>query len=278
MTFKGKLWSLVGFLGVVVAVFLVFSGGHVNMLRAVAQPEPAPDTLDRLVINDSFGPGERLVFSLGYGFVSAGTAVIEVADTNTVAGHLCYRINSLTESNSFFDNFYKVRDTIVSQIDVDGLYSHHFFKALHEGSYDSRREVVFEQSRGLALYTKDDEAVDTLEIRPYAQDIMSVMYFVRTLPLEVGKTITIQTVTGGEVVDLQVKVLERETVSVPAGEFKCLVVEPLMTTTGVFKHEGRIKVWLTDDRLRMPVLMKSKVVVGSIHGELEEFRLGELNW
>jgi hypothetical protein len=46
----------------------------------------------------------------------------------------------------------------------------------------------------------------------------------------------------------------------------------------VFKQEGAIKVWLTDDRLRMPVLMKSKVFVGSIFAELEEYKLGNLDW
>jgi hypothetical protein len=73
-------------------------------------------------------------------------------------------------------------------------------------------------------------------------------------------------------------VLERETISVPAGKFDCLVLEPLLTATGIFKHEGSIKVWVTDDRLHMPVLMKSKVLVGSIHAELEDYRLGELIW
>jgi hypothetical protein len=259
-------------------LLLPASGPMPTIVTAETGSDRDTDSLYRFLVNDSFGPGERLLFSLGYGFVTAGTATLEVVDTNTVGDHLCYRISSITQSNSFFDKFYKVRDTIISQIDVDGIYSHYFFKALNEGSYHSRREVLFLHDLGYATYRKDDEKLDTLEISAFAQDIMSLMYYVRTLPLEVGQSVTIQTVTGGEVNELEVRVLERETVSVPAGEFRCLVVEPLMTATGVFKHEGRIKVWLTDDRLRMPVLMKSKVVVGSIHAELEEFRLGDLNW
>ena len=62
-----------------------------------------------------------------------------------------------------------------------------------------------------------------------------------------------------------------------AGTFDCLVVEPITKSVGLFKHEGRLKVWLTDDHLRMPVLMKSKVVVGSITAELINYELGEIN-
>ena len=49
-----------------------------------------------------------------------------------------------------------------------------------------------------------------------------------------------------------------------------------MQSAGIFKHEGRLTVWLTDDRVRLPVMMKSKVVVGSITAELTEYRLGSL--
>ena len=52
--------------------------------------------------------------------------------------------------------------------------------------------------------------------------------------------------------------------------------ERIMMASGVFRHEGRLKVWLTDDRLKMPVLMKSKVLVGSISAELTDYQLGEI--
>jgi hypothetical protein len=263
---------------VVISSIILTTHWRFGLVRADAGQEIDPDSLSRVVVNDSFGPGERLLFSIGYGFVTAGTATLEVVDTNTFEDRFCYKIRSETNSNSFFDTFYKVRDTIISQIDVDGIFSHYFFKALNEGSYHSRQVIDFEPENGRAIFSKDDDEVDTLKIGAFAQDILSAMYYVRTLPLEVGQTLGVETISGNEVSTLQVRVLKREKVGVPAGDFQCLVVEPLLTTTGVFKAEGEIKVWLTDDRLRMPVLMKSKVVIGSIYAELKEFRLGDLNW
>jgi hypothetical protein len=53
-------------------------------------------------------------------------------------------------------------------------------------------------------------------------------------------------------------------------------VEPLLKAAGIFKHEGQMTVYLTDDRLKMPVLLESKVIVGSIHAKLTDYRIGEL--
>ena len=98
----------------------------------------------------------------------------------------------------------------------------------------------------------------------------------RTQPLEEGKSIYVDNFTDGKQYSLEVRVLRREKISVTAGTFDCIVVEPLLQTVGVFKHEGKLTVWLTDDRLRMPVLMKSKILVGSVSAELTKYTLGEI--
>ena len=71
---------------------------------------------------------------------------------------------------------------------------------------------------------------------------------------------------------LNVIVHGREEVDTPAGKFQCLVVEPMLRTPGLFKHEGKLTIWLTDDERRMPVLMKSKVAIGSITVILTGYR------
>ena len=109
------------------------------------------------------------------------------------------------------------------------------------------------------------------------QDALSTLYFVRTQPLEVGKSFFLNNFIDGRKYRLEVKVLKRETLTVDAGSFECYVVEPITQSVGLFKHEGRLKVWLTDDRLRMPVLMKSKLIIGSIAVELTDYQLGRLD-
>jgi hypothetical protein len=41
-----------------------------------------------------------------------------------------------------------------------------------------------------------------------------------------------------------------------------------MPFKGLFLNEGNIRVWVTNDAARIPVLMKSKVLIGSVTAAL----------
>ena len=66
----------------------------------------------------------------------------------------------------------------------------------------------------------------------------------------------------------------RETVTVPAGTFDCLKVEPIIQGEGLFQFEGDIMIWLTDDERRMPVLMKTNIKIGAVDAALYQYQEG----
>lgn len=245
--------------------------GFTQPVLGETMSDSVDEGLTRHIDNVAFGVGEKLTFDINYGFINAGFATVEVADVVEYNGRPAYRIVSRAQSNSFFSTFYKVDDRLESIMDAAGLFSWRFEKILREGSYKSDREFWFDQAEGQAFYEDD-----TFEVPRYVQDVLSAFYYVRTQDLTVGSTIHIDHFDSGKFYPLEVKIHKRETVSVAAGTFDCIVVEPLLQSVGAFKQEGQLKVWLTDDRLRMPVLMKSKVLVGSISAELTGYELGEI--
>lgn len=264
---------------VVVAVGLIplfyFASIEIGIARAAADTysgaEEPIDSFSRYVENVAFGANERLSFDINYGFINAGTATMEVVRLIEYENRPCYQIVTRANSNKFFSTFYKVDDRVESIVDAVGIFSWRFEKSLREGGYRADRACVLDQRRHLAFYEND-----TVEVAPYAQDALSALYYVRTQDLEVGRSVLVDNFTDGKKYPLEVRVLKRETITVPAGTFDCVVVEPLLQSVGVFKHEGRLTVWLTDDRLKMPVLMKSKVLVGSISAELTDYELGDI--
>lgn len=229
------------------------------------------DSNFRDLINDAFGVGEYLKFELGYGFVKAGSVEMQVDSLFEHRGRLCFMVTTNARTYSFFDTFYKVRDHGETWIDAWGLFPWRFEKQLREGGYKADVEQVFDQYRNLAF-----EENDTMMVEKYVQDVLSSLYYVRTRDLKVGDTVSIHNYNKKECYGLDVIVHGREEVKVKAGKFQCLKVEPLLKSAGLFKHEGTLTVYLTDDRLKLPVKMKSKVLVGSISADLMEFRLGEL--
>jgi negative regulator of genetic competence, sporulation and motility len=48
----------------------------------------------------------------------------------------------------------------------------------------------------------------------------------------------------------------------------------LEETEGIFKQEGRIWIWVTDDENKMPVILKSKIAIGNVEVKLESYTLG----
>ncbi|MBN2031474.1 DUF3108 domain-containing protein [bacterium] len=220
-------------------------------------------------VNDAFDVGEHLTFEIAYGVIKAGTATMSIPDTQWVRGRPCYHVVTTAESNKFFDPFFKVRDRVETFIDMEGIFPWKFEKHIREGKYQSDRYVEYDQYNHLVIM----DGKDTLEVEPYIQGILSSFYYVRTIPLEVGKSFDIDNYGDGKIYPLKILVHEKERVKVPAGTFDCIVVEPVMRAEGIFNQTGRMAIWLTDDERRIPVLMKSKVIIGSIDVRLKEIKI-----
>jgi len=242
------------------------------LLLLGALPVPAAELPDGVEPEPTvFGPGEKMVYSIGYGMVNAGEAILEVVGLTTYQGHTCYQLQSKANSNRFFSSFYKVRDKVTSYMDVELLYSRYFHKRLREGDYKKTVEISFDHQDEVANYA-DGQRFD---IMSGIQDVLSSLYFVRNLDLGSGDTYSLLAHSSRKTYDLKVIVHGRETISVEAGTFDCYVVEPVLQGEGLFKHEGRITIYVTDDQYRVPVMIKTKVPVGSINVELKEYHPGE---
>ena len=252
------------------------------LAASVAQPATRPGEYGRpqalgpdgRLAVPPFGVGERLTFDIKYGFVSAGTAVLAIPETVSERGRECYRIVSVAESNAFVSAFFPVRDVVESLMDTRELVSLRFEKRLREGNFRAHDIMVLDHDRHVAVYPRDtDDRLVPLSL--YAQDILSSLYYVRMAELRVGESVYIENHADKKNYPLEIRVLGRERVEVPAGEFDCIVVEPLMRTSGLFRHKGSLTVWLTDDERHVPVLMKSKVIIGSISAVLSQMELAE---
>ena len=217
-----------------------------------------------------FGVGERLVYSVQYGIVNAGEAVLEVKNIGVIDAKPVYCIVSDARTNDVFSVFYRVRDRFLSFMDTTDLVSLRYEKHLREGKFKSDRVVVFDQRQHKAYY-EDKE----IAIAPRTQDVLSAMYYARTLPLKAGHTFALANHTDGKNYPLVVKVLGTERITVEAGTFDCLVVEPFLRYPGIFTQKGRVKLWVTNDRYKIPVLMKSKVIIGEVSAVLTEYKLAE---
>ena len=223
----------------------------------VKEPAPVP-----------FGVGEKLIYRVKFGPVEVGEGRMSVVEIDTVSGHPTYHMRFDLEGGTFF---YKIDDTQESWLDIHQLASRRFKQDLQQGDYERLRiwEIDLENKR----YVRNDGETDS--IPDNALDEASFIYFIRSIPLEVGATYEWNRHFRWEKNPVILKVLRREKVKVPEGEFETLVVRPIIKAGGIYAEEGEAEVYITDDERRIPVMLKSKLKVGSLTMELKEYVEGE---
>ena len=246
---------------------MAFPGLETRTQDSLMFPVSTPSL--RIIPNSAFRAGERLVFDVGYSFFTAGEAVFEVPDMDTVNGRPSYRVLFTVNSTPSFSWIYRVEDRYETIIDEQGLFPWRFSQKIREGKFSRDFEAEFDQINNIARTSEGD-----YPIPPYVQDIVSAFYFTRTIDFtgfHPGQKVLMENFYKDTTHTLAIKYLGRQEISVDAGTFKCIIVEPLIQEGGLFKSDGRVLIWMTDDERKIPVMVSTKVLVGSIVAELREY-------
>lgn len=223
----------------------------------------------RVIPNKAWGVGEKLVFAVRYFNVTAGFGTLEVKALETMNNRPVYHLEITAKTAPFFETFFRVKDVISSWMDAYGLFSWKYSKKLEEGTYRNYTDITFDHENATALKNNGDKC----EITRFCQDIVSEFYFFRSVYK--GEDEIFIDVASDECKTYKVKVkkLRYEKVTTDSGEFDCVVVQPLLAYEGIFRQQGEIIIWLTNDERLMPVMVKSSILIGTIDAVLVDARV-----
>jgi hypothetical protein len=177
-----------------------------------------------------FHVGEKLTYQAKVNFINAGSASMSVEGIETIRGHATY--------HTVFD----VRGRLL------------FF---HVNDFYPERKVYVRNG------VENPSVADPL-------DEGSFIYFMRSVPLEVGKSYQFNRYYHLDRNPVIINVERREHISVPAGEFDAIVVRPIIKSKGLFSENGDAEVWFSDDSTRTLLRLKSKLPVGTLYLELKQ--------
>ena len=257
----------------VVIATIAFGSAAIGTTAAEPQAQEAVPTvlspaLARAMHDVPFAVGESLAYSVKFGFARIGSGSMYVQGAAQVRGtdviHTMFRITGGTF-------FFKVNDLMQSWVEPRSFASLRFWQDISEGNYTAHRKYEFFPER--STYQQDEQPEKPSVPAPL--DDGSFLYFIRTQTLEVGKEYTYDRYFDPESNPVTIRVLRRERVRVPAGEFNAIVLQPLIKTSGIFSEGGRAEIWLTDDDRRMMLQMKSRLSFGSLNLYLLRYRLAE---
>ncbi len=224
---------------------------------ATAQPSYSSQRSSPVSVSSSvMAVGERAVYDVHLAGRTVGTGSLEILGYEQVDGHTTLHAALQLQGSLLFA---RVNDRFDTWMDPARIFSRRFVQEQSELGRDRRKWYDFSPEQ-LTYVEKHTGVVDRLASREPLDDV-SFLYFVRTMPLHVGDVDTIPRYfkQGHPVI---VRVLRKETVTVPAGTFQTIVVQPTIANAGgLFGQGGRAEVYLTDDAARSVVMLKSQVPV-----------------
>jgi len=225
--------------------------------------------------NEAYTYNEKLKYRVYYysmitGKVTAGIATLEIANKPAkVANRNTYHVEAIGKSKGLFNLFYKVHDRFETFIDEDSLVPLSFIRRTREGGYVVDDDVVFDHNNLTATSRQE-----TKKIKPNTQDIISAFYYARTLDfanLKPGQNFPMVFYLDDSVYTSVIQYLGKETIEIDMGRFKCLKFKPMVVTGEAFSEPYPMTLWISDDKNRIPVLVESEIIIGSVKMEILKY-------
>jgi hypothetical protein len=210
--------------------------------------------------------GERLEYEVKYGPIKVGRASMEVMGVEEVRGRPAWHTRFQVTGGTLF---FRVNDVLESWIDVATFSSLRFRQQLSEGSRDRLYEYEIYPER--AVFVEKEKGERPSVSRPL--DDGSFLYFLRTVPIELGAVYEFQRYFMPDRNPVRLEVLGRDTVEVPAGRFDALVIRPVIKAKGIFSENGRAQIWISNDADHVLLQMTSHLKFGSLSLHLKSRRV-----
>lgn len=230
--------------------------GAESQSDTVAAPRRAP-----------FGVGERLEYEIRYG-PFRGSADMEITELDTVRGREAWHAQFNVRGGI---PFFRVDDHYETWIDTRTMASLRYKQDIHDGRYQRHRIYQFLPDRRMVIEGKSD----TLPTVEHPLDEASILYFIRSIPLPVGLDTAFNNYFQPDANPVRIRVVGREHIKVPAGEFDAIIIQPQIKAKGIFSEGGQAQVWLSDDEKHIVLKMTSKVPhlpIGSLNLYLKSYR------
>jgi hypothetical protein len=222
------------------------------LVSTAAAPAPAPS--GRL----PFLVGERLTYDAKVNSIKAGKATLSVEGLETVRGvgtfHTIFDVSGRVLFKKFANHY-------ESWFDTTSLVTMRHIQKTDD--VDKKYEFYPSQK----MYVKNNDGIENRSV-DQPLDEASFFFYLRTVPLEVGRTFTVERYYYAEKNPIVIAVVRRERIKVPAGEFDAFVLKPVIKSNGLFSVKSDAEVWVANDAAHTIVKLRSRLPLGTLYLEL----------
>jgi hypothetical protein len=206
---------------------------------------------------------QTLTYEAEWRVFNAGTATLRLEQNGQQA-----HVVGTADAAGAVALMYHVHDRYESAVDSSTFCSKNLSKKMEEGLRRVNADIAFDYQRGKAVLDqknlkKGDSKHTENEIPGCVTDVLSAFYYVGSLPLQPGSTVSFPLNDGGKTVTVDIHAEAREQVKTPAGTFNTIRVQPNVPP-GVLKSKGTLWIWYSEDSPRIPVRLRGHLFWGTV--------------
>lgn len=256
------------FCGALCYVFVLFSG----VIVAVAAEALPLGTPDPGLLSSAYSGDETFRYDVSWsGGIKIGELRLRIS--RTAGDQDSFEIHARVTDYGAFRFFYPVDDTFVTQVQGDERLPVKYEVEQKEGrSYKAHRLTLYDQEADIVHYRKNDELEKQFPVAGRVHNEFSSFFFTRVLPFAPGTSLVVPTFADEKrhkvVVTPRTWTHLEETLLGPVDVIEVL---PRMTFKGLYDKSGDTVIWFTDDACRVPVQIRSKILIGSLTAELVSY-------
>ena len=230
-----------------------------------------------------FFQGEQSILGISYLGVTAGYITMTSKDIVKMGDRLAYHYFARFKSKDAYRYFYWLDDTIETFIEKNTFLPIKYALVQREKkqNVDDLQLFDYKKNKVSTYYKRVKEGANKDEhlekfIPRYLQESFGALQFVRGLPLKKGDHYDFPVSTRGDTWLLKIEVMGEEMISVNGQDVKAYRLKAETHFPGVLQKSGDINFWYSVDDLKKLLKFQAKVKLGSIYGELVEYKPGVL--
>lgn len=235
-------------------------------------------TFSPLAAQEKLPPIEELTYTgyYNWGFIWIRAGLVKFTMEKSEKYPDAVVLEAIGESLPSWDWIFKLRDTLTSEFNPDTFLPYEFSRKAHEGNYHKTFDYTWDYD-SLKVYGVTNKIgkyirKDTILLEPQTYDMLSVAWMARGLnfdSLRPQEMIPIKILIDNKIYNLYIRYLGEEKIKVGGKKREAYVFSPLLVEGDVFKGGENMKIWVSKDKYRIPLMVEAKILVGSVKGILD---------
>ncbi len=197
---------------------------------------------------------------------SVGTATMEVAGVDTIRSVEAVHFRFLIDGGALW---YHIHQNLESWVGRGDFRSRRFVNQTEEKGKAWERKFEIYPDSGVYREAGRDSVAPTVAD---PLDDAAFLYWIRTVPLEIGKRYEYRRYFRPERNPVIVEVLKRDHVSVAGRKWDAIVIRPRIPNGGgIFAEKADARMWLSDEQPRIMLALQSNFSFGQVTLKLKEY-------